>query len=199
MKYPNLSDNDYILFVGQEANFQTRTMLIPAKKFLSIKENKEKYELLKTCADQKILNGVSIENVIYLTFDRSDGGYDLVTESHSKLCGEFLQRACDYRHVLDEDEYIEEWYKEAFTNLTTGFDHVNNYLECIKITQYMKTSINIIDSFLILNNIIYTTCIMDCKHSPERCQHVYNGYENKLKCYSCSVEKSVECKDSKGK
>jgi len=38
---------NYILFIGQESNFGSRSMLIPAKEFLGLETRKKDYETLK--------------------------------------------------------------------------------------------------------------------------------------------------------
>lgn len=42
----NLNDDDYILFVFQNANFAARSMLIPAKKYLLHDDRRKDYDIL---------------------------------------------------------------------------------------------------------------------------------------------------------
>lgn len=44
------SQKEWILWIGQEANFVTRSMLIPAVEFLKVR--KDDYDTLKECAIQ---------------------------------------------------------------------------------------------------------------------------------------------------
>lgn len=48
----------YILYVAQEANFESRTMLIPMEEFLKVRQ--DDYHLLKHMLPNKLLNLIKI-------------------------------------------------------------------------------------------------------------------------------------------
>ena len=70
----DLSDDDYILYVAEHANFSPETMLIPAKKFLLnnkrfedykvLSNNKKKINLIKN-GETILMDNVIIKNIIW--------------------------------------------------------------------------------------------------------------------------------------
>src|SRR5688572_20180772 len=137
---------DYILFVGQEANFQSRSMLIPAEEFLKVRN--DDYLLLKRCSIKDrifTINGINhkidnllIQNVIW---SGNRGSYE--KHEYTTIVGQLTQ----YADGMEEDCYFDmkdkEWYDNAMCNLCRGFNHVKNYTKLKNSTKY-----NIVDSFL---------------------------------------------------
>jgi len=144
-----VGDDDYILYVAQEANFQTRSMLIHAKSFM--KSNTNDYNLLKQYAVEKTytidgndyhVKGLLFENFI---FEKNIG--HPVPTPYSEICNKLTMYADSPDFCDDNDR---KWYEKSFTNICAGFNHIKNYCESLKISSYQENPINIIDSFLIL-------------------------------------------------
>ena len=143
--------NDYILFIGQEANFQSRSMLIPAKEFIQVR--KDDYELLKKSVNDKYtfsINGKNhlIPNLLLtnIKWEGNVGQYEKT--EYGEICGKLTS----YADGMDEDCYFDlkdkEWYDKAKCNICSGFNHIKNYIKYKNITNYKGKQINIIDSFL---------------------------------------------------
>ena len=133
----------YILFCAQEANFQTRTILIPYEEFIKVR--KEDYELLKKYSRKNVnINGVCIDNLLIrrVIWNNRCGSYENTEwgEAADKLAQYAFDLSYDIFHGDDEDK---EWYYKSFKNLATGFDHVSNYKELLD-------KYNVVDSFLVL-------------------------------------------------
>ena len=67
-----MENNNYILFIIQDANFQSRSMLVPEKEFLEIR--KEDFETLKKYSKTVTLsdgsNEYQIDNLLVQNFTR---------------------------------------------------------------------------------------------------------------------------------
>lgn len=154
----NSSSSDYILFVGQESGFQSRSMLIPYKEFLKVR--KEDYEILKNIAKNRVFTSkkdknqqYSVDNVIIIecvpiynlsTFSKKQ------QDRYETICDDLLHYA-DYGNEYGVSKLGDElWINNAITNLCKGHDHVKNYLRCLKLKQYKGHPINIVDNFLVL-------------------------------------------------
>jgi len=147
--------NDYILFLGQEANFQTRSMLIPAKEFMEVRA--EDYKLLKESAEKNykfIIDGEEyvIDNILFQNYkEQGKGCFSQEQHEHSKVCNDLLR----YADGMDDDWYCDMkdkvWYdKVPKTMLCNGFNHIKNYKFCKNITKIKGKDINIVDGFLVL-------------------------------------------------
>lgn len=150
-------DNDYILYMAQEANFQTRSMLIPAKKFLSIPERKQDYDILKNHSIKNyefIIDGNKyvIENLLIEKMFpvKNDIGQIFQCEKteYLSICGKLTHYADGVDEYLDKDDDI--WYDGAIIHFSTGFNHIKNYNKYKSITEIGEKKINIIDRFLVL-------------------------------------------------
>jgi hypothetical protein len=150
---------EYFLYVGQDSNFQSRTMLIPLNKMPShIKElitNLKKY-ILRDCTDKSCTDkeGCTVSpkyNIVINNFISDDNN-----KSWSAECPEKGQVCCRMNRYADGDEdYVnDEWMNSSFFNLVPGcFNHLKNYEELLKITEYNNTPICITDHILVLESI----------------------------------------------
>ena len=151
MEKINYEPNDYILFIGQEANFQSRSMLVPAKEFIECR--KDDYKLLKKSVNSNytfLINGTKhqihnllLQNIIF------EGNFGRCEKTeYSELCGILTQ----YADGMGDNHYFElvdkEWYDKTIINVCSGFNHIQNYIKCKNMTHYKKKPINIVDSFL---------------------------------------------------
>src|SRR5665647_2208346 len=76
---------EYILFIGQEANFGTRTILIPKKEFLQVR--KEDFIFLQTSSQKNvIINEVQIENLLPQTIIWEGNYGTLKIEPYTNIC-----------------------------------------------------------------------------------------------------------------
>lgn len=144
---------DYILFVLQEANFQSRSMIVPTKLFL--KARQDDYNILKQYS-VKTTAGINdneftvVDNLIIqpIVYDGNCG------TPKKKPFTEFYHQLLGYADGLEEDCYYNtkdtEWYDNAIIQLCQGFNHVENYLKCKYMTEKAGAYVNITDSFLFL-------------------------------------------------
>lgn len=150
-------ESGYILFVGQEANFQSRSILIPYKEFVSVRS-----------ADYEILKKYSHKNVVFNLDDKysdkySDkyytvdnllvqnilpNGYIEKTE-YTSICSSLIFYA-EHSDFCDKEDKI--WIEKSKFHLCKGFNHIKNH--CILLHNILhKNKLNIIDSFLCLESI----------------------------------------------
>jgi hypothetical protein len=172
----NYKDDDYILYIGDDANFQTRSMLIPIKQFLKVRQ--DDYNLLKQTSKhyQFKIDGIIYDIPQLLTINYiKEGNIGLQEVKENTL---LLNHLTGYADGLDEDHYYDikdkDWYDYTITNLCNGFNHIKNYTECCKINTVNNKNINIVDSFLCLSleNGRYQHCC-------------YNTVEDMLKSLYC--------------
>jgi hypothetical protein len=146
--------NDYILFMAQEANFQTRSMLIPVTKFLLNRKND--YEILKKHSIKNYK--ITLDNIDYIIdnllikklIPHGSFANCLTCENneYNKICGELAHYADGMDGYFDVDD--ENWYDEAICYFCGGFNHIKNYCKYKNETVIKDKNINIIDSFLVL-------------------------------------------------
>jgi hypothetical protein len=149
-----IQDNEFILFVCQEANFQSRSMLVPAKEYLNVRQND--YNILKKhalkCVPFKINNDlVFVNQLIKLNsiWDNNRSGKQEKTE-YTQICNDL----CFYCDLPDDDMYLKEtdksWLQRSVMGICSqGFNHVKNYITCQKKLKE-DPMIVLYDSFLIL-------------------------------------------------
>jgi hypothetical protein len=135
---------EYILFIGQEANFGARTILIPKKEFLQVR-NKE-FLLLKRCSQKNIiLNNVEIDNLLPQKFIRQGNVGTLEMEEYTEICEMLNNSAEGEDYYSDEKDDI--WVSKSIRGWNikggTDFDHIRIYNNIISSEKY-----NITDSFL---------------------------------------------------
>lgn len=146
------TNNDYILFIAQEANFQSRSILIPIVEFLKVR--KDDYEILKKASKPKtfIIDNKEyiVKNLLIQYFKPfSKNCFTQITSDYSLICNHLTS----YADAMDRDFYflMEDaiWYDNSITNLCRGFDHIHNYKYILE-----HSDKNIVDSFLVLEEYI---------------------------------------------
>ena len=145
----------YILFCAQEANFQTRSVLIPYDLIMKCEQRVKDLEILRSNSlrnipfnnGQYIVDQLLIRNI---TWDGNVGRYDdnpfidIVDEIMS-----YIDRQIDEVRYL----YDEEWAREKICHIASkGFNHVANYCNFRKRTSYKGEPIEIVEGFLILES-----------------------------------------------
>jgi hypothetical protein len=133
---------EYILYVGQEANFQSRCMLIPAKEF--IRDRPDIYNKLKERSIKNhTIEDCLIDNLLLQNYDVEGSRCTPEIKDYSEYCWKLTH----YADGLDcIDEIDKEWYDKSILLLgSLGFNHIKNYTKIKNMKQY-----NIIDGFLVL-------------------------------------------------
>ena len=156
--------DEHLLYCGQDANFQTRTMLIPKKLltekrlndwkkmkssskeiveiqngFLATVEHKS-YGLGGNCMNEEFMNSLSEEQkTIYsicLEFTMMADG----------LCGD-----CDDYYYFDKEDY--KWYTKTIINLGKGFDHYDTFKDLMNLKHHKGRPIKILEGILCLETL----------------------------------------------
>jgi len=152
---------NYILFIGQESNFGSRSMLIPAKEFLGLETRKKDYETLKkyskkvkfiTNSKEYIVDNTLILNIKWEKKENntSIGSFDKT--EYSKICHELIQYAnCWEKNIYSKIE-DKIWVDGAILDICDSFDNIQDYIKCRQMNEYNNKKINIIDSFLVLES-----------------------------------------------
>jgi hypothetical protein len=146
-----MANNNYILYVTSDANFQTKSMLIPFAEF--IKARSEDYELLVTASirnykfnidgEEHIIDNLLCQNYIWT---KNMGVAE--KHSHTETCNQLFAYADGFDgHFNLEDK---AWYDSAMINLCKGFNHIKNYTKLKQMTHHKGKPVNIINSFLLL-------------------------------------------------
>ena len=153
---------NYILFLAQEGNLETRSLLIPADKFLSNEKRKNDYEMLKSASTQFTLNIKNnmhdIDNLIIINkspiFDNNSNiiGYRSDDYPFQKIYSDlmFYANRYDGRYISLDDK---PWVEDTYSNFCSGFNHVKNYTRCKDIKEINGRTINVVDSLLILESL----------------------------------------------
>jgi hypothetical protein len=144
---------EYILFLGQCACFQSRTILIPKNEFLKVRSND--YKILKSYSKNHILKGNNDKYYIvknYLPDIINYKGNIGTQEStpYSNICNilMFYADRMDDKIFMDLSDYI--WVAKSKYNLCGGFDHLENFAKLVKMTEYDGEKIIISNSFLFI-------------------------------------------------
>jgi len=136
----------YILFVGQEANFCSRVILIPYEEFLKVR-NKD-YELMKKHSQKSVMiDGVLVDNLLEQKIIMDGNVGSLEKREYTEIC-EKLNHYADWgsEYASNEDKL---WLSKSKYPKNSNFNHVLTYSGIIK--KYRKnTKYNIVDSFLYL-------------------------------------------------
>ena len=141
----------YILFIGEEANFCGRAMLIPRESF--IKARPREYELLK-------------EQAKNVTFETTEGPVvvpnlllqNIVWEGN---CGKNEQHPWSafvsvlYQHAecgteMGCDPIDQEWVNQCIVIRGAGFDHIKTFSRVVGITSLEGNPIEVTESFVVL-------------------------------------------------
>lgn len=142
---------EYILYLAQQANFQTRSILIPAADFLAVRS--DDYHILKNNSVKNykfnidgreyLVDNLLLDNIIW---DGNMGRHEKAV--YTEICADLKQ----YADGMEDDQYIrledKAWYDNSKINLCKGFNHIKNFVACKK--KLENQGIKIIDAFLVL-------------------------------------------------
>lgn len=136
----------YVLYCGQEANFQTRSMLIPYDKVLSDQELKHDLEMLRKHAKKTKLNGqgkeFEIDQLIVVNYKyEGNVGRQEITE-YTAIANRLTW--------LADGRGPESWYQGVITHLIGGFNNVKNYIKLRNMKSYEGEPVEIVEGFLVL-------------------------------------------------
>lgn len=145
----------YILYCGQQANFQTRSMLIPFDLIMRCEQRVKDLQVLReNCLKNIPLNHLGkdyiIDQLLFHNFTFDGNIRKLDTTPYSLITGILSW----YADNNDEDCYSDladkEWYDASITGIASGFNHLANYsaLRCLK--EYNGEPIEIVEGFLVL-------------------------------------------------
>ncbi len=145
----------YILFCAQEANFQTRSMLIPYDLIMNNDNRVKDLQMLR----EEAFHNVEIEHrrtkyVIDQLLIHHDIEFDnnlnmQPSNPSARIIDELTSYADDLDIYLSRDE---EWYTRAICNVMHGFNHPSNYINFRNKTEYEGKLIEIVEGFLVLEN-----------------------------------------------
>ena len=142
---------EYILFVGQCACFQSRTILIPKNEFLKVRSND--YNILKSYSKSQILKGNKdkyyiVKNYLPNIINYKDNIGTQEQTPYSNICNilMFYADRFDANSYMDLSDDI--WVDKSIYNLCGGFDHLENFTKLVKMTEYNGEKIIISDTFL---------------------------------------------------
>jgi len=156
----------YILFCAQEANFQTRSMLIPYDLIMKCEPRKHDLEILRDNSKKNIsfehLGQVYIVDQLLIQNITWEGniGYHDVTP-YSRIINEFIAYADG---TIGEngsffEPYDQEWVEEIIPHIASiGFNHIINYCnfrdqkEVILQSSSTGKAIEIVEGFLVLES-----------------------------------------------
>lgn len=144
---------DYILYLSQEACFQTRSILIPAAAFITARNTD--YETMKAAArknhkfvidgEEYVIDNLLIQNYKWVG---NHGTQEIFT--HTKICNDLLW----YADRREADCYIEMcdklWCDLSVAGFCSDFNHIKNYVESKR--KFESAGIKIVDGFLVLES-----------------------------------------------
>lgn len=154
--------NKYILFCAQEANFQTRSMLIPYDLIMECEERRKDLEILRNNAtkDAKlnfrgksiVIDQLLVQKIVW------DSGWGRAEKTDwNKIARELRQYADGIMTEENETYFFQSydsmWYPHAICNIVSkGFNHAVNYHSFRSRTMYRGKPIEIVEGFLILES-----------------------------------------------
>jgi hypothetical protein len=129
----------YFVFCGQEAGFQTRTILIPWDILPDERKNQIK-EIKKLCVEYE-----GIKNVYFSEIQWEENcGHHI---NHEPVA--WLYHYAD--NIWDGLQKLEEnWYNESYCNVVGGFDHIENYTELTSMKKWKEKPFECVESILVL-------------------------------------------------
>lgn len=137
---------DYLLFVAQCANFQSRSMLIPAKEFFA--EHKREWQLMRESCVSETLDGQYVDHLLWRIVDWK-GALGAPQRTDWNAIVVKLETAME-GDELDISPWDPLWSQKAKRNVISGLDNVDIYCRAQKLTEWQGKPIRIVDSILIL-------------------------------------------------
>ena len=105
--------------------------------------------------------------------------HSVIDSPYSKICRDLdsysIPTPFDIGYVQMEDK---QWVDSSFCELCGGFDHIENYDNLRKMTEFMGNKVNIIDSFLVLESFENST--VQIAHIDKE-ENIYDYVDGKLK------------------
>jgi hypothetical protein len=146
--------NKYILYCAQDANFQTRSMLIPYDKYLLCDDLVKNFDVLRKHSKEQtfIIAGVNykIDNLLLQNIMWNDN----CGQAESTEYNIIIDRLTQYADGLDDGQYFsindKVWYDSTINNLCGGFNHIKNYCSLRNSQSYETKPIQIVEGFLVL-------------------------------------------------
>jgi predicted SprT family Zn-dependent metalloprotease len=147
----------YILYCGQEANFQTRSMLIPYDLIMKCEQRSNDIKILRENAEHNIqfehkgTTYVVVQLIIqYITFNNGIGTHDQMP--FTRITNELTHYA-DWGSEQLLHLYDKEWLDATIYNVSSkGFNHIVNYCKTRNKKTYKGKSIEIVEGFLVLES-----------------------------------------------
>lgn len=147
----------YILYCAQEANFCTRSMLIPYDLIMKCEERVKHLEVLRANSSQNVefehrnqkyvVDQLLIQNI---TWNGNYGSHD--DNPFIEITGDFTR----YADGMDGwvcKEYDSIWANDVICNVASGgFNNVVNYCNFRNTAQYEGNPIEIVEGFLVLES-----------------------------------------------
>lgn len=137
----------YILFCAQEANFQTRSMLIPYDAYLENKNLQKKLDILR-------------RNSFARNFSLDGQDYhvpQLIVQNITWSGNSGISDRTEYSSIVDELTGIAngydgnyDWTSKCIFHLGGGFNNVKNYCKFSKMKSFKGFPIEIVEGFLVL-------------------------------------------------
>jgi hypothetical protein len=149
---------EYILFLAQEANFQTRSILIPKKEFLSNPFWKKRYNTLKNHSQSALIkydnqDDVLVDNLLFQEWTKNTIGLNQKKHPYTSICNDLIYYAHDYMEGYLKHKDDLEWFDKSITDFVRGFDHVQNYNHFKNKKIIQGKQVQIVESFLVLDKV----------------------------------------------
>lgn len=153
-----MNPTKYILYCAQEANFQTRSMLIPYDLIMKCPQRVKDLELLReycqrnipfTHKDQTyVVDQLLIQNI---TWNANVGTPD--ETPFMCIIGNFTGYADPPNDNIIFREYDAGWSQHIIRNVASnGFNHIANYCKFRDKKEYKDQPIDIVEGFLVLQS-----------------------------------------------
>lgn len=143
----------FILFCGQEANFQTRSMLIPYDLAQQSPEFVADLKLLREASQNNVAFNIrgqkwEVDQLLNIVLEPHEYGYAYQRSAVSAIIHKLMYCA-DSGECRNESQAI--WADEMLCGVASnGFNHVTNYCSFRKKTTYKDRPIEIVEGFLAL-------------------------------------------------
>lgn len=136
----------YILFCAQDANFQTRSMLIPYEKYIQCNSLIKDLDVLRKVSFNETFEIEGKKFVVKNLIVREIWGNESDYKDYYKITDRLTHMA-DGVECSNLDKI---WYDDSEINLCRGFDHIGNFFNLLNKTKYNGKDIKIVESFLVL-------------------------------------------------
>lgn len=182
--------SNYILFILQDGEFDTRSMIVPTELFL--KARQKEYNILKDysvetscCLNSSIF--AVVDNLVLQPVICTDSGDVMKQKPFTKFYKQLLKYA-EGSEDFYTDEIDTEWYDKTIIQLCDGKNHVENYTKCKNMPSKSAGKVKFTDSFLILEKrIIKTKIIQSNSNSDED--------SDNFDIQSCQSDNTISTKD----